>query len=73
MPTTTELPGVAELLDAAVGAVGGQRREGQDQMADAVRAAIATREHVPAGRTGTGRPGLPVPAIHHAVPPAAPW
>ena len=69
MPTTTELPGVAELLDAAVGAVGGQRREGQDRMADAVRAAIATREHVAVqAGTGTGKSlAYLVPAIHHAV------
>jgi ATP-dependent DNA helicase DinG len=69
VPTTTELPGVAELLDAAVGAVGGQRREGQDRMADAVRAAIATREHVAVqAGTGTGKSlAYLVPAIHHAV------
>jgi ATP-dependent DNA helicase DinG len=69
VPTTTELPGVAELLDAAVGAVGGQRREGQDRMADAVRAAISTREHVAVqAGTGTGKSlAYLVPAIHHAV------
>ena len=69
MPTTTELPGVAELLDVAVGAVGGERREGQDRMADAVRRAIATREHVAVqAGTGTGKSlAYLVPAIHHAV------
>jgi ATP-dependent DNA helicase DinG len=69
VPTTTQLPGVLELLDAAVGAVGGQRREGQDRMADAVRAAIATREHVAVqAGTGTGKSlAYLVPAIHHAV------
>jgi ATP-dependent DNA helicase DinG len=66
---TKDLPGVAELLTAAVEAVGGQRREGQDAMADAVRRAIATGEHlaVQAG-TGTGKSlAYLVPAIHHAV------
>jgi ATP-dependent DNA helicase DinG len=69
VPTTTQLPGVAELLDAAVTAVGGQRREGQDRMADAVRAAIAGREHVAVqAGTGTGKSlAYLVPAIHHAV------
>jgi ATP-dependent DNA helicase DinG len=67
--TTTELPGVAELLDAAVSAVGGQRREGQDRMAEAVRAAIADRQHVAVqAGTGTGKSlAYLVPAIHHAV------
>ncbi len=62
-------PSVIELLDAAVGAVGGQRREGQDRMADAVRAAIADREHVAVqAGTGTGKSlAYLVPAIHHAV------
>ncbi len=69
MPTTTALPGVAELLDAAVTAVGGQRREGQDTMAQAVRAAIASGEHVAVqAGTGTGKSlAYLVPAIHHAV------
>ncbi|HWM57003.1 MAG TPA: ATP-dependent DNA helicase [Pseudonocardia sp.] len=69
MPTTTQPPGVVELLDAAVGAVGGQRREGQDRMVEAVRAAIATREHVAVqAGTGTGKSlAYLVPAIHHAV------
>ncbi|HVH23025.1 MAG TPA: ATP-dependent DNA helicase [Pseudonocardia sp.] len=68
MPTT-QLPGVAELLDAAVSAVGGQRREGQDRMADAVRAAISSHEHVAVqAGTGTGKSlAYLVPAIHHAM------
>jgi ATP-dependent DNA helicase DinG len=63
------LPGIAELLDAAVGAVGGIRRAGQDEMARAVRAAIESGEHlaVQAG-TGTGKSlAYLVPAIRHAV------
>ena len=66
---TTELPGVTELLDAAVGAVGGARRPGQDDMARAVRTAIASGEHlaVQAG-TGTGKSlAYLVPAVRHAV------
>jgi ATP-dependent DNA helicase DinG len=63
------LPGVLELLDAAVTAVGGTRRSGQDEMAQAVRKAIASGEHlaVQAG-TGTGKSlAYLVPAIRHAV------
>ena len=63
------LPGVAELLDAAVTAVGGTRRDGQDAMAQAVRQAIVSGEHlaVQAG-TGTGKSlAYLVPAIRHAV------
>jgi len=68
-PQASGLPGVAELLDAAVGAVGGTRRDGQDAMAAAVRTAIASGEHlaVQAG-TGTGKSlAYLVPAIRHAV------
>ena len=68
-PPAAELPGVAELLEAAVTAVGGTRREGQDAMAQAVRKAIASGEHlaVQAG-TGTGKSlAYLVPAIRHAV------
>jgi ATP-dependent DNA helicase DinG len=60
---------VAELLSAAVDAVGGTRREGQDDMALAVRKAIVSGEHlaVQAG-TGTGKSlAYLVPAIRHAV------
>ncbi len=69
MPTATELPGVAELLEAAVTAVGGQRREGQDAMAQAVRKALVSGEHVAVqAGTGTGKSlAYLVPAIHHAV------
>ncbi|GEL18677.1 ATP-dependent DNA helicase [Pseudonocardia asaccharolytica] len=69
LPSTREVPGVAELLEAAVGAVGGTRREGQDAMAAAVRAAITRGEHlaVQAG-TGTGKSlAYLVPSIRHAV------
>jgi ATP-dependent DNA helicase DinG len=63
------LPGVLELLDAAVTAVGGTRRDGQDAMAQAVRRSIVSGEHlaVQAG-TGTGKSlAYLVPAIRHAV------
>ncbi|TCK26127.1 ATP-dependent DNA helicase [Pseudonocardia endophytica] len=64
-----DLPGVAELLEAAVSAVGGRRREGQDRMADAVRKSLSSGEHlaVQAG-TGTGKSlAYLVPAIRHAM------
>ncbi|WP_106580931.1 ATP-dependent DNA helicase [Murinocardiopsis flavida] len=64
-----ELPDVATLLDAAVRAVGGSRREGQVAMADAVAAAVDTDEHlvVQAG-TGTGKSlAYLVPALRHAI------
>ena len=63
------LPGVAELLEVAVASVGGTRRSGQDDMAQAVRRAITSGEHlaVQAG-TGTGKSlAYLVPAIRHAV------
>jgi ATP-dependent DNA helicase DinG len=66
---TSEPPGVAELLSAAVDAVGGSHREGQDEMAAAVRRAIVSGEHlaVQAG-TGTGKSlAYLVPAIRHSV------
>ncbi len=49
-------PSVTDLLDAAVDAVGGTRREGQVAMAQAVAAALDSGEHllVEAG-TGTGK------------------
>jgi len=59
----------ADLLDAVVDALGGQRREGQAQMAQAVTDAIRTRRHllVQAG-TGTGKSmAYLVPAVAHAV------
>lgn len=67
--STRDLPGVAELLEAAVSALGGARREGQDTMAQAVRAALTSGEHlaVQAG-TGTGKSlAYLVPAIRHAI------
>jgi ATP-dependent DNA helicase DinG len=69
VPTATQLPGVAELLEAAVTAVGGQRREGQDAMVQAVRKALVTGEHVAVqAGTGTGKSlAYLVPAIHYAV------
>lgn len=60
---------MAELLDLAVTALGGRRREGQHTMALAVGRAIDTSEHllVQAG-TGTGKSlGYLVPAVRHAV------
>ncbi|HEY3436488.1 MAG TPA: ATP-dependent DNA helicase [Actinotalea sp.] len=57
------------MLDQAVVALGGVRRDGQHQMAEAVAAAIEHREHllVQAG-TGTGKSlGYLVPAVRHAV------
>ncbi|GAB3468695.1 ATP-dependent DNA helicase [Actinophytocola sediminis] len=69
MPSTTELPGLAELLATAVGAVGGTERPGQVEMAEAVARAIRTGDHlaVQAG-TGTGKSlAYLVPALRHAV------
>ncbi len=62
-------PDVAELLAAAVSGIGGAERPGQVQMAEAVRQAIETGEHlaVQAG-TGTGKSlAYLVPALRHAV------
>ncbi|MDT0304738.1 ATP-dependent DNA helicase [Streptomonospora wellingtoniae] len=64
-----ELPDADTLLDAAVRALGGTRREGQAVMAEAVTTAIDTGEHlvVQAG-TGTGKSlAYLVPAIRHAM------
>lgn len=66
---TSDVPSVGELLDLAVGELGGGRREGQDQMAQAVADAVDKGEHllVQAG-TGTGKSlGYLVPAVRHAV------
>jgi ATP-dependent DNA helicase DinG len=63
------LPPVAELLDLAVTALGGTRRPGQVQMAEAAVRAFDTGEHlaVQAG-TGTGKSlAYLVPAIARAV------
>ena len=67
-------PPVAELLAAAVAALGGTQRPGQVQMAEAVAQAFATGEHlaVQAG-TGTGKSlAYLVPAIARAVTEDAP-
>jgi ATP-dependent DNA helicase DinG len=64
-----ELPDVPALLAAAVTALGGQQRDGQVAMAQAVATALRTGEHlaVQAG-TGTGKSlAYLVPAIRHAV------
>ncbi len=69
MPSTTDLPGLNELLATAVGAVGGSERPGQVAMAEAVQRAIRTGDHlaVQAG-TGTGKSlAYLVPALRHAV------
>ena len=62
-------PSVENLLDVAVAALGGVRRDGQHQMAVAVAETIDKGEHllVQAG-TGTGKSlGYLVPALRHAV------
>ncbi|MBE3009817.1 ATP-dependent DNA helicase [Microbispora sp. NEAU-D428] len=64
-----ELPPVEELLTSAVTALGGVERPGQVKMAQAVRDAIESEEHlaVQAG-TGTGKSlAYLVPAIRHAA------
>lgn len=65
----SEVPSAEELLDLAVTALGGRRRDGQHEMVNAVAAAIDSGEHllVQAG-TGTGKSlGYLVPAVRHAV------
>ena len=60
-------PSVDDVLDAAVSALGGQRRDGQHEMANAVRAALTGGQHllVQAG-TGTGKSlGYLAPALLH--------
>ncbi|MFI2752678.1 ATP-dependent DNA helicase [Cellulomonas sp. P22] len=69
MPEPEPAVSVDELLDLAVGALGGSPREGQQQMARAVAETIEAGEHllVQAG-TGTGKSlGYLVPAVRHAV------
>ena len=64
-----DLPPVSKLLAAAVEELGGDTRDGQVRMAEAVAGAVATGEHlaVQAG-TGTGKSlAYLVPAIRHAV------
>ncbi len=68
-PASAVHAAVDDLLDLAVGALGGGRREGQRTMAHAVADALAGGEHllVQAG-TGTGKSlGYLVPAVRHAV------
>ena len=63
------MPDVSELLAAAVSGIGGAERPGQVTMAEAVRQAIETGEHlaVQAG-TGTGKSlAYLVPAVRHAL------
>ena len=63
------VPDVPELLAAAVSGIGGAERPGQVTMAEAVREAIETGEHlaVQAG-TGTGKSlAYLVPAVRHAL------
>ena len=67
-PTTTETP-VAEVLATAVEELGGERRDGQVRMAEAVAEALVGGEHllVQAG-TGTGKSlAYLIPAIQHAM------
>jgi ATP-dependent DNA helicase DinG len=64
-----ELPGITELLAAAVAGIGGAERPGQVRMAEAVGRAMETGQHlaVQAG-TGTGKSlAYLVPAIRHAL------
>jgi len=68
-PAQTEGARVHELLAAAVSALGGAARPGQEQMAAAVASAVQTGEHllVQAG-TGTGKSlGYLVPLVEHAM------
>ncbi|MGQ0482997.1 MAG: ATP-dependent DNA helicase, partial [Pseudonocardia sp.] len=67
--STTDLPGVAELLSAAVDALGGQHRDGQREMAAAVGRTLMSGEHVAVqAGTGTGKSlAYLVPAIRHAM------
>ena len=67
--SAAELPSVTDLLAKAVEALGGTRRPGQVEMAEAVAQAFATGEHlaVQAG-TGTGKSlAYLVPAIARAL------
>jgi ATP-dependent DNA helicase DinG len=65
--STVQSPPVRELLASAVEALGGQQRDGQVAMAEAVAEAFADKEHllIQAG-TGTGKSlGYLVPALLH--------
>ena len=63
------VPDVGVLLAAAVQGIGGAERPGQVQMAEAVRHAIETGEHVAVqAGTGTGKSlAYLVPAVRHAL------
>jgi ATP-dependent DNA helicase DinG len=63
------VPDVADLLAAAVSGIGGAERPGQVTMAEAVRQAIETGEHLAAqAGTGTGKSlAYLVPAVRHAL------
>ena len=66
-PGTQSEPPLTQVLAVAVAAIGGQPREGQQQMADAVEHSLLTGEHllVQAG-TGTGKSlAYLVPALLH--------
>lgn len=68
-PATEQVEPAVVLLDRAVDALGGTRREGQRVMTRAVARSLGTRDHllVQAG-TGTGKSlGYLVPAVRHAV------
>ncbi|MEV6980511.1 ATP-dependent DNA helicase [Sphaerisporangium sp. NPDC051017] len=69
MEEEEELPPVEQLLAAAVTGVGGAERPGQVKMAQAVRHAIESDEHVAVqAGTGTGKSlAYLVPAIRHAI------
>jgi len=65
----SELPEIDVLLTAAVSGIGGAQRPGQVAMAEAVRKAMESRQHlaVQAG-TGTGKSlAYLVPALRHAL------
>ena len=63
------VPSVAELLAVAVAGIGGSERPGQVAMAEAVRHAIDSGEHVAVqAGTGTGKSlAYLVPAVRHAL------
>jgi ATP-dependent DNA helicase DinG len=68
-PSSTDLPGVDELLSTAVDALGGQHRDGQRAMVKAVARTLSSGEHVAVqAGTGTGKSlAYLIPAIRHAM------
>ena len=69
MPEAPDEPGVDDALSAVVGAIGGQTRPGQQEMAHAVSTALEAGGHaiVQAG-TGTGKSvAYLVPSALHAT------